>query len=83
LSYRLGRTEDDVDVKKAVDAAQVYYNAQEKRKWVGWVGKILMLRLHAQMAMEQADAIRVEQDFFSSLTLSLLFIITCFIDYKL
>jgi hypothetical protein len=58
----LGRTEDDVDVKKAVDEAQVYYNTQEKREWVEWAGKILMPRLHAQMAMEQADAMRVEQE---------------------
>jgi hypothetical protein len=58
----LGRTEDDVDVKKAVDQAQAYYNAQEKREWVEWAGKILMPRLHAQMAMEQADAMRAEQE---------------------
>jgi hypothetical protein len=62
LSYRLGRTEDDVDVKKAVDEAQVYYNAQEKREWVEWAGKILMPRLHAQMAMEQADVMRADQE---------------------
>jgi hypothetical protein len=62
MSYRLGRTEDDVDVKKAVDKAQVYYNAQEKQEWVEWAGKILMPRLHAQMAMEQADAMRAEQE---------------------
>jgi hypothetical protein len=58
----LGRTKDDVDVKKAVDEAQVYYNAQEKREWVEWAGKILMPRLHVQMAMEQADAMRAEQE---------------------
>jgi hypothetical protein len=58
----LGRTEDDVDVKKAVDEAQADYNAQEKREWVEWAGKILMPRLHAQMAMEQADAMRAEQE---------------------
>jgi hypothetical protein len=58
----LGRTEDDVNVKKAVSEAQTYYNAQEKREWVEWAGKILMPRLHAQMAMEQADAIRAEQE---------------------
>jgi hypothetical protein len=62
LSYRLGHTEDDVDVKEAVDQAQAYYNAQEKREWVEWTGKILMPRLHAQMAMEQADAMRAEQE---------------------
>jgi hypothetical protein len=62
MSYRLGRTEDDIDVKKAVDEAQVYYNTQEKREWVEWAGKILMPRLHAQMAMEQADAMRAEQE---------------------
>jgi hypothetical protein len=62
MSYRLGRTEDDVNVKKAVDEAQVYYNVQEKREWVEWASKILMPRLHAQMAMEQADAMRAEQE---------------------
>jgi hypothetical protein len=58
----LGRTEDDVDIKKVVDEAQAYYNAQEKREWVEWAGKILMPRLHVQMAMEQADTMRVEQE---------------------
>jgi hypothetical protein len=28
MSYRLGRTEDDAGVKKAVDEAQEYYDAQ-------------------------------------------------------
>jgi hypothetical protein len=58
----LGCTEDDVDIKKAVDKVQAYYNAQEKREWVEWDGKILMPRLHMQMAMEQADAMRAEQE---------------------
>jgi hypothetical protein len=58
----LGRTEDDVNVKKAVDKAQVYYNVQEKREWVEWASKILMPSLHVQMAMEQADAVRAEQE---------------------
>jgi hypothetical protein len=62
MSYRLGRTEDDVDVKNAVDEAQKYYDAQEKQEWVKWAGKILMPRLHTQMAMEQADATRAEQE---------------------
>jgi hypothetical protein len=58
----LGRTEDDIDVKKAVDEVQAYYNMQEKREWVEWAGEILMPRLHAQMAMEQADTMRAEQE---------------------
>jgi hypothetical protein len=62
ISYRLGCTEDDVNVKKAVDEAQEYYNMQEKREWVEWAGKISMPRLHAQMAMEQADTMRAEQE---------------------
>jgi hypothetical protein len=62
MSYRLGCTEDDVDVKNAVDKAQQYYNVQDKREWVEWAGKILMPRLHAQMPMEQADAARVEEE---------------------
>jgi uncharacterized protein YacL (UPF0231 family) len=62
MSCCLGCTEDDVDVKKAVDEAQEYYNTQEKREWVEWAGKILMPWLHGQMVMEQADAMRVEQE---------------------
>jgi hypothetical protein len=58
----LGRTEDDVNIKKAVNEVQAYYNAQEKQEWVEWAGKILMPRLHAQMAMEQADAMRAVQE---------------------
>jgi hypothetical protein len=62
MSYRLGHTEDDIDVKKAVDEAQEYYNAQEKWEWVEWAGKIFMPWLHARMVMEQADAMRVGQE---------------------
>jgi hypothetical protein len=62
MSYHLGCTEDDVDMKKVLDEAQEYYNAQEKREWVEWVGKMLMPRLHAQIVMEKADMARVEQD---------------------
>jgi hypothetical protein len=62
MSYRLGRTEEDTEVKKAVDKAQGYYDAQEKREWVEWAGKMVMLRLHTQMVMERADMERAEQD---------------------
>jgi Spy/CpxP family protein refolding chaperone len=62
MSSRLGRTEDDIDVKNVVDEAQKYYNAQEKREWVEWASKILMPQLHAQMAMEQVDVTRAEQE---------------------
>jgi hypothetical protein len=62
MSYCLGCTEDNVDVKKVVDKVQAYYNAQEKREWVEWAGKILMPWLHVQMAMEQADTMRAEQE---------------------
>jgi hypothetical protein len=62
MSYRLGRTEDDVDVKNAVDEAQKYYDTQEKQEWVEWASKILMPWLHMQMAMEQADTMRAEQE---------------------
>jgi hypothetical protein len=34
MSYHLGCIEEDAEVKMAVDEAQVYYNAQEKREWV-------------------------------------------------
>jgi hypothetical protein len=50
MSYCLGHTEDNVDIKKAVDEAQAYYNAQEKWEWVERAGKILMPQLHVQMA---------------------------------
>jgi hypothetical protein len=62
MSYRLGCTEDDINVKNAVDEAQKYYNAQEKWEWVEWAGKVLMPRLHVQIAMEQADTMRAEQE---------------------
>jgi hypothetical protein len=62
MSYQLGYTEDNAEVKKAVDETQEYYKVQDKREWVEWVGKVLMLRLHAQIAMEKADAMRVEQE---------------------
>jgi hypothetical protein len=32
MSYHLGHMEDDTDVKKAVDEAQEYYDAQDKRE---------------------------------------------------
>jgi hypothetical protein len=60
MSYRLGCTEDNINVKKVIDEAQEYYNVQEKREWVEWVGKILMPWLHVQMAMEKADVMRAE-----------------------
>jgi hypothetical protein len=41
-----------------VDRVPVAY----QRGWVEWAGKILMPRLHAQMAMEQVDAMRAEQE---------------------
>jgi hypothetical protein len=62
MSYRLGRTEEDTKVQKAVDEVQRYFNAQEKREWVEWAGKMLMPCLHVQMAMDKVDAARVEQE---------------------
>jgi hypothetical protein len=62
MSYRLGWTEDDAEVKKAVDEAQAVYDKRGKRERVEWAGKTLMLRLHAQIEMERADAMRAEQD---------------------
>jgi hypothetical protein len=62
MSYQLGHTEDNAKVKKAVDEAQKYYNVQDRRDRVEWAGKMLIPRLHVQMAMEKADAARVEQD---------------------
>jgi hypothetical protein len=48
--------EEDTKVKKAVD------EAQDKREWVECAGKMLMPRLHVQIAMEKADEMRVEQE---------------------
>jgi hypothetical protein len=62
MSYHLSRTEDDAEVKKAVDKAQGVYDVHGKREWVEWAGKTLMPWLHAQIAMERADAMRAEQD---------------------
>jgi hypothetical protein len=62
MSYQLERTEEDAEVKKAVDEAQAYYDAQEKREWVEWAGKTLMPHLHAQIAMERVDEMRAEQE---------------------
>jgi hypothetical protein len=47
-------------VKKAIDEAQEYYDVQDRRDWVKWVGKMLMLHLHAQIAIEKADVARAE-----------------------
>jgi hypothetical protein len=62
MSYRLGCIEDNIDVKKALDEAQEYYNVQEKREWVEWVGKMLIPQLHTQIMMEKEDTVRAEQD---------------------
>jgi hypothetical protein len=62
MSYTLSRTEDDAEVKKAVDEAQGVYDAHGKWEWVEWAGKTPMPRLHAQIEMERADTMRAEQD---------------------
>jgi hypothetical protein len=62
MSYRLGCTEDDAEVKKAVDEAQRVYDKCSKREWIEWAGKTLMPRVHAQIEMEKADVMRAEQD---------------------
>jgi hypothetical protein len=62
MSYHLSFTEDNAEVKKAVNEAQGVYDVRGKREWVEWAGKTLMLRLHAQIEMERADAMRAEQD---------------------
>jgi hypothetical protein len=41
MLYHLARTEDDAEVKNAVDEAQWVYNKHSKREWVEWVGKTL------------------------------------------
>jgi hypothetical protein len=51
MSYHLSCTEDDAEVRKAVDEAQGVYDVHGKREWVEWVGKTLMPRMHAQIAM--------------------------------
>jgi hypothetical protein len=35
---------------------QEYFDIKDKREWVDWAGKILMLRLHAAIEMEKAVA---------------------------
>jgi hypothetical protein len=60
MFYHLGCTEDDVEVKKAVDEVQGVYDMHGKREWLEWAGKTLMLCLHMQMAMERVDAERAE-----------------------
>jgi hypothetical protein len=62
MSYCLGCTEDDIDVKKAVDEVQEYYNMQDKRDWVEWGGKTLMFHLHVQIAIDKMDVEWAEQD---------------------
>jgi predicted Co/Zn/Cd cation transporter (cation efflux family) len=62
MSYRLGCTEKDAEVKKAVNEVQEYFNVQEKREWVEWVGKTLILHLHMQITMEKTDMARAEQE---------------------
>jgi hypothetical protein len=54
--------EDNTEASKAVEKAQEYYDVQDKREWVEWAGKILMLRLHAQIVMEKADVERAVQE---------------------
>jgi hypothetical protein len=62
MSYHLSRTEDNTEVKKAVDEAQGVYDVRGKREWVEWAGKTLMPRLHAQIEMERVYTMRAEQD---------------------
>jgi hypothetical protein len=62
MSYQLSHTEDDAEVKKAVDEVQGVYDVHGKREWVEWAGKTLMPCLHVQMVTEQADTMRAEQD---------------------
>jgi hypothetical protein len=62
MSYWLGCTEDDTEVSKAANEVQEYYDVQDKREWVEWAGKVLMLHLHVQIAMEKADAAWAEQE---------------------
>jgi hypothetical protein len=62
MSYHLARTEDDAEVKKAVNEAQGIFDTHGKREWVEWVGKTLMPCMNAQIAIERADAARAEQE---------------------
>jgi hypothetical protein len=62
MSYRLGRTEDDAEVRKAVNEAQRVYDKRGKREWIEWASKTLMSRVHAQVEMEKVDMMRAEQD---------------------
>jgi uncharacterized protein YqcC (DUF446 family) len=62
MSYQLSRTEDNAEVKNAVDEAQGVYDVRGKQEWVEWAGKTLMPRLYALIEMDRADAMRVEQE---------------------
>jgi hypothetical protein len=62
MSYYLSCTEDDAEVKKAIDEVQGVYDAHGKWEWVEWAGKTLMPRLHVQIAIERANEMRVEQE---------------------
>jgi hypothetical protein len=62
MSYQLSRTEDDTEVKNAVDEVQGVYDVRGKQEWVEWAGKTLLPRMYAQIEMERADAMRAEQD---------------------
>jgi hypothetical protein len=62
MLYHLACTEDNAEVRKAVDEAQGVFDMQGKREWVEWAGKTLMPCMHAQMAMERADEMRLEQE---------------------
>jgi hypothetical protein len=69
MSYQLGHMEANAKVKKAFDEVQEYYDTQDKWEWVEWAGKMLMPQLHVQIAMENADMERVEQDMMDKLRL--------------
>jgi hypothetical protein len=69
MSYWLGHTGDNNDVKEAIDEVQEYYDAQDRKDWVEWVGKTLMPCLHVQIAMEKRDAVRAEQEVMDELQL--------------
>jgi hypothetical protein len=62
MSYRLGCTKDNPEVKKVVEEAQAVYDKHGKQEWVEWAGKTLMPRLHVQIEIDRANVMRAEQD---------------------
>jgi hypothetical protein len=45
----------------AIDEARRTFNSFDKREWVGWAGKTLMLKLHGEIEAEKLAAVTVKK----------------------